>query len=260
MNEKMKKPLRKSVLSICVLALAFTATSCLDDGDDTSNVIYNDVVSVVRVSADSCYFVGADGVQYIPSVRYANADSIGCGVIGFRILDNVSTASVLRWKVSLVAGPIGLDRPVYEAATAKDWATMKNDSIIEMTTNSVVADKYLILVANYSMGSTAKHRFTLCYAKDRGFATAKASSIPDTLHFVLRHDANGDMATPKTAYEQSTNFSSLPNFEMGFDISGILSAARKANNGKNIYIDVEAKAKKSGQSGNSTIHSGFLYD
>jgi hypothetical protein len=259
MNEKMKKPLRKSVLSICVLALAFTATSCLDDSDDTSNVIYNDVVSVARASADSCYFVGADGVQYIPSVRYTNADSIGCGVIGFRILDNASTTSTLRWKVSLVAGPIGLDRPVHEAATAKDWATMKNDSIIEMTTNSVVADKYLILVANYYMG-TAKHGFTLCYAKDRGFATAKAASIPDTLHFVLRHDANGDMATTKTAYEQSTNFSSLPNFEMGFDISGILSAARKTNNGKNIYIDVEAKAKKSGQSGYRTIHSGILYD
>ena len=221
-----------------LLGMTLLFMSCSIDNDDDYRGGYHDIVAIVN-SGDSCHFIGSNGCDYTLYPKFNNTNNIKVAAIWFKVLKDETTSSQQQFRIELLQNPVKLDATVDTAPTVAKLDSVKNDSILDLKTIYFI-DGYLVMGINYSI-ATNLHYFTLCYASDKGLVSSGSKSIPDTLKFILRHNANNDAASSYTSeyLYQSTNKISC--YCKGFDIYSIFWNACKQSGKTNIYIDIQAK-------------------
>jgi hypothetical protein len=258
---KQKTIFKGTLTMILMLFACLSISSCMDHEDDydynNGGYVYQDFVSIVRTSTDSCYFIGSTGNIYIPSKKYVNEENITCGYIYFYITQDMSTSAARKYIIKLFYDVVPLDRPLVVKPTAEDWNYLRNDSLISVSANGFLNDTHLLIGANYYYSGKVKHEFTLCYAENTGFHQSSSSTVADTLCFELRHNAKDEQNTTETVEDFLNTSNDMRQANLAYNIADIVKAARTKNGGKEIYIDVCAKIRTIGQPGYSIYHTGL---
>lgn len=249
----MKKLLFAGVFILIVL---FCLSSCLDNDND-ENSWYVDEVAVVT-EGDSCYFVGSGGDIYVPQPKYTNKANMKVGAIQFKISKESVKGDDHTYYINLLYNPVPLDATVNSASSRLKLDSVKDNVVQLVKVHSFINNRYLVLGVNYNV-QQKKHYQTLCYAEDEGFSHTSSTNVPDTLKFILRHNANGEENTSITSYDFFLQAGKISGFYYAYDIKDILDAALKKNNNKKMYIDVEYKYGQGANALGEKCHVGFNY-
>jgi len=256
---------KKTLIKLAVLFVLSltTLTACNIDDNDGNSSSYIDNVAVVN-EAGSTYFIGSGGTILIPYPSVTSTGNIKSAFIQFTILSDLSSSSTKKYSIQLIYGPTGIDAKVNRAANASKLDSIKNDSIIDLSFGSYINDRFMVLYVNYFI-NIKYHYLTLCYTDDKDFISSGSADKPDTVKFVLHHNANNDTPGSNTSsdyyvYNRKANLYLNANlYFMGYDIKGILAEAQAKNGGKKLYVDVEYKATDMGYNKYKIKHIGFNY-
>lgn len=242
-----------AIIAFAILSIGFS--SCLNNDVD-SDKIFSDFVSVVQTTGGGCYFVGPNNEIYTPTIAYTNNKNIKTALIVFAIKQDLSTTTQVKYTIILQKDPISLDQATNTAATTAKLDSVVNDSIVDFKAWFTVNGSLLTTV-NYYMSGKKLHYITLCHTTDNGFVQSGKSTIPDTLKFVLHHNAKKDAPS---VYSSNYLYGNNPGLlYMAYDIKNLITQAQTINGGKSLYIDVAAKTATAGDMKCVIKHSGFTY-
>lgn len=239
-----------------IVIVLFCLSSCLDNDND-ENSWYVDEVAFIN-EGDSSYFVGSGGDIYVPQPKYTNKANMKVGAIQFKILKERERGDNHTYYINLLNAPVALDATVNSASSLLKLDSVKDNVVRQVKVHSFINNRYLVLGINYN-AQQQKHYQTLCYAQEEGFIHTSSINVPDTLKFILRHNANGEENTSITSYDLFLQIGRISGFYYAYDIKDILDAALKRNNNKKVYIDVEYKYGIAANALGEKCHVGFNY-
>jgi hypothetical protein len=252
----MEKKTLSKVAVLLVLSLT-TLTACNIDDNDGNSSSYIDNVAVVNESG-STYFIGSGGAILIPYPVVTNTGNMKSAFIQFTILSDLSSGTTKKYSIQLIYGPTGIDAKVNRAANAAKLDSIKNDSVINISSGSYINDQFMVLGVNYYINKKY-HYLTLCYTDDKGFISSENANKPDTLKFVLHHNANNDTSGSNTSSDYYVYNRKADFYFMSYDIKNIIAEAQAKNGGKKLYVDVEYKACDIVYNKCNIKHIGFNY-
>ena len=247
-----------SKIAALFLLLLTTFSACNIDDNDGNSQSYIDNVAVMN-EAGSTYFIGSGGAILIPYPAITSTNNnMKSAFIQFTILSDLSTSTTKKYSIQLMYGPTGIDAKVNRAENASKLDSIKNDSVINISSGSYVNDRFMVLGVNYFI-NIKYHYLTLCYTDDKGFISSGSPEKPDTVRFVLHHNANNDAPGNNTSSDYYVYNRKADFYFMSYDIKSILAEAQTKNGGKKLYVDVQYKACDSGSNTSKTKHIGFNY-
>ena len=247
-----------SKIAALFLLLLTTLSACNIDDNDGNSQSYIDNVAVMN-EAGSTYFIGSGGAILIPYPAITSTNNnMKSAFIQFTILSDLSTSTTKKYSIQLMYGPTGIDAKVNRAENASKLDSIKNDSVINISSGSYVNDRFMVLGINYFI-NIKYHYLTLCYTDDKGFISSGSAEKPDTVRFVLHHNANNDASGNNTSSDYYVYNRKADFYFMSYDIKSILAEAQTKNGGKKLYVDVQYKACDSGYNTSKTKHIGFNY-
>jgi hypothetical protein len=226
---------------ICLTSLLFT--SCMDT-NDTSHT-YGIILATVTNTGSSIYFTDANNVVYIPTnssslvtssgttVSYTNGD---IAYVSFYYASETQVANKTGNYSIVLQGYADIQKNSVNVVTTAGATndTLKTDSVISVDGVAVVGSS-LVATTNFYLSGTTQSTSLFYYQSD-GFVAASASSVPDTLKFILSHNRNSDEGTYYTTKDYAIAY-----YYNAFNISTPMTIAGDQSSKDSIVVDLKAR-------------------